>query len=72
MQNEKWRDNHIQFPRLLAEILATPAITSAVMKELCESMDLTPGEVDELFDRAQLNWERIKQNKKPLRYSKKD
>ncbi len=58
MNNKNWNDNSIQFPRLLAEILATQE--NLDMAALCESMDLEPREVDEIFDRAEAEWERIK------------
>lgn len=50
-----WLDDSIQFPRLLAEIVATQ--DNLDIAALCESMDLDPEEVDELFDRAQSAWE---------------
>ena len=49
-----WEDNNIQFPRLLAEIWYTQEID---YDELCDSMDLTDEQVDELFDRARTIWE---------------
>jgi hypothetical protein len=49
----------IQFPRLIAEINATQMLD---MKALCESMDLEPSDVDELFDRAEEEWERVKKS----------
>lgn len=55
-----WNDNSIQFPRLLAEIAATCDIPITQQRELCESMDITLEELDELFERAQDAWERIK------------
>lgn len=61
-QNPKWDDDSIQFPRLIAEIAATIEFTEAQRAELCESMDLQPDDIDELFDRAQTAWERIKGN----------
>lgn len=58
MQN--WQNNAIQFPRLLAEIMATQELN---MESLAESMDLTIEEVAELFDRADQQWEAAKNNK---------
>ena len=55
-----WENNNIQFPRLLAEIVATQC--NLDFAALCESMDLTVDEVDELFDRAQMEWEIIKES----------
>lgn len=57
MSNPKWQDNAIQFPRLLAEIMATQALDMAA---LAESMDLSVEEVSELFDRADEVWENSK------------
>lgn len=55
-----WLDNDIQFPRLLAEIRATWDVTPEQYRALADSMDLDPERIDELFDRAQDAWERIK------------
>ena len=56
----KWLDNSIQFPRLIAEIAATCEISQKSIDDLCESMDLNIDEVNELFDRAHNEWEEIK------------
>jgi hypothetical protein len=56
----KWKDNEVQFPRLIAEIRANVKISRNDWKALCKSMDLTEAEVDELFDRADDDWEFIK------------
>lgn len=58
MSNPKWQNNGIQFPRLLAEILATQ--DGLDMAALAASMDLSVEEVAELFDRANQEWEDIK------------
>lgn len=57
MSDAKWNDNAIQFPRLLAEIMATQEIDLAT---LAESMDLSIDDVNELFDRADQAWESAK------------
>ena len=57
MSNPNWKNNGIQFPRLLAEIVATQ--DNLDIPALATSMDLTVEEVNELFDRAQLAWEEI-------------
>lgn len=54
-----WDDDAIQFPRLLDEI-AGVGLTADQMDQLCESMDLTPPEIQELFDRAEEAWENAK------------
>lgn len=58
---ELWEDDAIQFPRLIAEIAATDALSSEnVWAELCDSMDLTDSELNVLFDRAEAAWEAAK------------
>lgn len=54
MTNDLWLNSSIQFPRLLSEIVATCDLSTT---ELCESMDITPSELDELLDRAIHLWE---------------
>lgn len=58
MARTNWDDDAIQFPRLIAEINATQDIKLGV---LMESMDLSSDEVNELFDRADTMWEKIKE-----------
>lgn len=53
-----WDNNAIQFPRLLAEIMATQEKLD--MPALAESMDISIDELNELFDRAHQAWELIK------------
>ena len=55
MSDAKWNDNAVQFPRLLAEIMATQDGLNII--SLAESMDLTKDQVSELFDRAHAAWE---------------
>jgi len=52
-----WKDDSIQFPRLLSEIAATQDLD---MEALAESMDLEVADVNELFDRADRLWELAK------------
>ena len=54
-----WECDEVQFPRLLAEIMATQ--DNLDFSALTESMDLPVEMIDELFDRAQEAWEMIKQ-----------
>lgn len=56
--NLKWENNAIQFPRLLAEIMATQ--DKFDVHALAESMDVTVDEINELFDRANDAWEAAK------------
>jgi len=58
----KWNDNSVQFPRLISEIFSTVNISDESMDGLCESMDLTESEVQEIVDRAHAEWEIIKEN----------
>lgn len=60
MKDANWRNNHLQFPRLIAELVASVDLTEAQLTELRTSMDVTAPELDELFERAQLEWERLK------------
>lgn len=53
-----WEDDSIQFPRLLAEIIATQE--NLDIEALAKEMDLTSIQVDELFERAQMKWDAIK------------
>lgn len=59
--NENWKSNAIQFPRLIAELEAAGAFTPEITKTLCTEMDLTIEEISELVDRAQDEWEKIKE-----------
>lgn len=58
--SDLWQDNSIQFPRLIAELVACGAFTPEVMRDLTESMDLDAVEIYELIDRAQGQWESVK------------
>jgi hypothetical protein len=55
-----WKNNAIQFPRLIAELEASGVFTTNVIKELQSSMDLGKGEICEIIDRAQTIWDAIK------------
>jgi hypothetical protein len=55
-----WDRDDYQFPRLLAEILAVTH-DKLDYDALCESMDLEPAHIHELFDRADVAWERVKE-----------
>ncbi len=59
MQIDYWSKNNIQFPRLLAEIRATGSLDPQI---LADAMGLGSDDIDELFDRAQIEWEDIKQS----------
>jgi len=55
-----WLNNGHQYARLIEELQGVGAFTPAVMKALAESMDLTEGEVAELMERAQDEWDAAK------------
>lgn len=55
-----WHDDSIQFPRLLAELSAALSFDDDLWNDLTEAMDITDDELNELLDRAQNAWERIK------------
>lgn len=61
-ENPKWLDNSIQFPRLIAELEIVGAFTDEVIRDLRQSMDLSGNEIFEIIDRAQSEWDKIKQN----------
>ena len=55
-----WENNSIQFPRLLAELQSTGALTPNVIITVAEEMDVAPEYVEELIDRACNEWDNIK------------
>ncbi len=55
----KWKQDSIQFPRLLAEIMGI-GLSTRQYKRLREEMDLTNAEINELFDRADAAWQKAK------------
>ena len=63
----KWENNKIQFPRFIAEAEAAGAFTPQVIEDMAKSMDLEEGDVVQLVDRAQAEWDAIvaKTNRKP-------
>jgi len=58
----RWFDNRVQFARLLCEMVATLPMRMQDRNALAESMDLTPDQVDELFERAHAVWEEAKRD----------
>ena len=54
-----WEMNEIQFPRLISEIISV-GLTETQWDQLLDTMDLKPGDLAELFDRAQAQWEIMK------------
>lgn len=57
---DNWKNNSIQFPRLIEEAQAAGAFTDEVIDAMCESMNLEKSELFELMERARIEWERIK------------
>lgn len=58
---DNWQNNHIQFPRLIAEIYAM-GMPEELWDDLLETMDLESEELNELFLRAQKEWEILKED----------
>jgi hypothetical protein len=57
---ENWKNDAIQFPRLLAELRAV-GLYPAQYQELIDAMSLSEGEIDALLERAEAAWQRIKE-----------
>lgn len=70
MPLQKWDNNFIQFPRLLAEINAC-GLNKSQMKFLRESMDLSNEEIESLLFRAEVEFEHLKHGGNPRRQSPK-
>ena len=64
--NPFWENNELQFARLLSELRACGHMTvdPTLNADLCHSMDLEPELIDELFDRAETLWEKLKEEMK--------
>ena len=58
--NKNWKNNAIQFARLIAELASAGGFTEEVSEYLCESMDVTMDELDDIVSRAQEEWDKIK------------
>jgi hypothetical protein len=59
-ERSNWERDEYQFPRLLAEIMANVDLDDDMLRPVAESMELELDDVLELFNRAQLTWERVK------------
>ncbi|HJP90877.1 MAG TPA: hypothetical protein VJ875_02915 [Pyrinomonadaceae bacterium] len=57
----QWQRSDLQYPRLIAEILATGALDTNHRTAICASMDLESHRLDELLHRAESDWTTIKQ-----------
>ena len=62
MPKNNWKNNNIQFPRLIAELQVTGAFTPEIINKLSEEMDLEIKAIEELIDRACNEWDKIKSN----------
>ena len=60
MAKNLWKNDKIQFPRLLAEIRAM-GLDDGEYEALGEQMDLTKDEIDELLERAETEWQAHKE-----------
>ena len=58
--NKNWKNNAIQFARLIAELDSAGGFTEEDSEYLCESMDVTMDELDDIVSRAQEEWDKIK------------
>ena len=58
MSEKLWENDAVQFKRLLAEIRSVVDFSKEQMEALCESMDLTSADIEEVLDRADLAWHR--------------
>ena len=56
-----WRNDAIQFPRLISELLATSALNATVIEELAVSMDVSVEQLNDILDRADTAWNDIKE-----------
>ena len=56
MADERWKDNRIQFARLIAELEASHGFTEELSSSICRETDLELAELHELIDRAQAVW----------------
>lgn len=59
--NENWANDDIQFPRLLAELYATVGLDEAQWDDLCATTGLDRGQILEIFERADVVWQEIKE-----------
>jgi hypothetical protein len=60
--SENWRNNYLQFARLIAECNATGAIF--ITEELCNVMNLSAEQVGQIIERAQYSWDKIQEQLK--------
>jgi len=61
LQGNPWENDHLQFARLLGEMVACVDLTHDQLMALSESMDLPIEEIHNLMDRAQNAWDDVKE-----------
>lgn len=60
-QDKNWKNDEIQFARLIAELEAAGAFCRKnIMEDLCESMNLTKEQILEIVERASNRFDEIK------------
>lgn len=57
-----WKDNRLQFARLISEAEAVGCFEGQRLDDLANEMDLTRMQVCELIDRAQAEYDKAKKN----------
>lgn len=58
-----WKNNEIQFPRLIAEIKAAGVFHSdTFVDRICISMNIDREDLEELIDRACAQWDEIEKH----------
>lgn len=62
MSKDLWKDDFVQFARLIAEAEAAGAFTPDVLEEMSESMDLNMSDIYSVIDKAQTKFDEIKSN----------
>ena len=53
MSNKLWKNDKIQFARLISECMAEGVFTKEAYDKLAKAMDLEEAHIDELIERAQ-------------------
>ena len=59
LHDRNWKDNRIQYPRLLSEIYAA-GLSAKQEQNICKSMDINRAELYELLERADKEFDQIK------------
>lgn len=57
-----WERDDVQFIRLVGEMSGLGLLTITQKEELCESMDISPSQLEELLNRAEEKFESLKDN----------